>query len=128
MSEIYTDAVVADVKGRYVELRDAGASYDERSALVKEIAAELGVKEASVRQKLVSLQVYKAKEAAKDAKGTSGVTKEDLAKAFGSLMGRDMTSLTKASKADLQALWNYFVAQSEQANVEVARLREALNQ
>ena len=124
MSDVYTAEVVTSVTDRYVELRDSGADYDKRSALVKEIAEELGVKEASVRQKLVSLRVYKAKETTKET--STGVTKEDLAKAFGSLMGRDMTSLTKSSKADVQALWDYFIAQSEQANVEIARLREAL--
>lgn len=118
MSEVYTADVVKNVVGRYVEAVEAGASYDERSALVAEIADELGVKAASVRQKLVAEKVYIAKEKAEGSKGTAGASKAELAKAFGAIVGTDLASLEKASKADLQALWDYIVATSAQRDAE----------
>ena len=67
MTVEYTEAVSKDICARYVEAKEAGATYDERAALIRELAGELTVKletevtENSVRGKLVSMKVYEGK-------------------------------------------------------------------
>lgn len=106
-TDVYTDAVVKDMVSRYVELRDSGADYDARTELVREIADELGVAEASVRSKLTSEKVYVAK--TKTKAGATTQTKEQIAGALSAVTGKDMSSLSKASKQTLQDLWAFLI-------------------
>lgn len=115
MSDIYTAEVVAEVVERYNVALEAKATYDERSALVKEIAAELGVKEASVRQKLVSEGIYVGKE---KAATRGGASKAEIVKALSAVVGKDLASFEKASRTDLQDLWDWIVLTSAQRDAE----------
>ena len=121
MSEtIYTAEVVEDMISRYVELRDSGADYDTRAKLVREFADELGVKIQSVIGKLSAEKVYKAKEPAKT--GTASRTKEQIADAFTAVIGEDMTSLSKANKETLVALWKFVTDLNSEIEVRAQEL------
>ena len=115
---IYTDTVTADIVDRYVELRDSGADYNTRTELVNEMANELKVKPASVRAKLTSERVYVAKEKAKT--GTAGQTKEQIAAAFGAVIGKNVPSIAKASKTDLETLWNFYKELNDTMEIRIA--------
>lgn len=105
---------------RLVLVYDRNANEETRAAQVKDLAAELGVTEAVVRGKLVSMGRYVAK-ATKQAKTEKGPDKAELVHALETALSvpRDkLESLTKANKAALQTLWDAFVRASEQANVD----------
>ena len=104
---VYTDEVVETLVADYNALVDACASYEARSEFVNERADELGVKPASVRAKLVNEKVYVAKEKAKTS--SAGQTKEQIAGALSAVTGKDMSSLSKASKQTLTDLWDFLI-------------------
>jgi hypothetical protein len=113
---VYTPEVTAEIVARYTDLVNKGADYETRTALVAEIAKELEVEVASVRGKLSSEKVYVAKAPAKDSKST--VTKEAIAKAVGAVVGTDVPTLAKASKRDLETLWNFLRTSSDQFHAD----------
>ena len=113
---VYTPEVTAEIVERYTDLVGKGADYEARTALVKEIAAELEVEVASVRGKLASEKVYVAKAPVKGSEAT--VTKEALAKAVGAVIGTEVPTLAKASKRDLETLWNFLRTASDQFNAD----------
>lgn len=113
----YTAEVTEAVVTRYVASVEAGDTYAERSALVKEIADELGASEASVRGKLTAEKVYVGKEKAK-AKGSDVTSKDAYVKALEAIVGTELKSLTKATKADLKAVVEYITTASDQADAE----------
>ena len=116
MTEVYTKDVVADMVDRYEDAVGRGADYDARSAVVKELAGELDVSEASVRSKLVAEKVYVAKA---KAEGTAdGTSKEAYAKALSAIVGVELKSVTKATKADLKAIVEYIKTASDALNAE----------
>ena len=114
-TEVYTPEVTADIVERYVAVK--GEEYDARTAVVREIADELGVTEPSVRGKLTSEGVYVSKAPSK-SEAEATVTKEALAGAIGTVMGTDVPSLAKASKADLEKVWNFLRTASDQFNAD----------
>lgn len=105
---VYTKDVVADIVARYVEV--TAEDYDTRTKFVAELADEYGVSAASMRSKLVAEKVYVAKETAK-SEGT-GVTKDEYAKALSAIVGVELRSVTKATKADLKAIVDYITLAS----------------
>ena len=108
MTEVYTEEVVAGLVSDYLEVADQ--DYETRTALVKDLADELGVSVASVRGKLVKAGVYKANETVKaDGTGTKGMAKEDYVKALEAISGESLGSFAKATKKDLAAFWGYMV-------------------
>jgi len=102
---VYTETVMANLVARYNDV--VKEDYATRTALVKELAAEVKMSEASVRSKLVREGVYVAKETAKTA-GT-GMSKDEYVKALEAISGETLTSFTKATKKDLEAFWGYLV-------------------
>lgn len=94
----YTEAQEA----RLQEAADeAGGKID--NALAMSLATELGKDVRSIRAKAVRMELYQAK--AKTSKtGGKIESKEEIAAEIGALAGRNMESLAKASKVDLQAL------------------------
>lgn len=116
---VYTDAVVADLTERYEAV--AEEDYTTRSAVVAEIADELGVKEASVRSKLVSLRIYRPKEKG-ESNGTAGTRKEAYVAAIEAVAGTEMPSLVKATKADLKALFDFIKQTSIAQDAAVGRI------
>ena len=113
-TEVYTDAVVADIKARYNAVRDE--EYEVRTTVVQEIADELEVERASVIGKLVSLDVYVPK--AQKAREATTVTKEALAGAVGTVIGREVPSFAKAKKDELEALWDFLRTSSDQFHAD----------
>lgn len=107
---VYTEAVVATMVARYLDAVGRGADYDERTAVVKALADELEVTDASVRSKLVAEKVYVAK--AKTVSATEGTSKEAYAKALSAIVGTELKSVTKATKADLKAIVDYITEAS----------------
>ena len=112
---VYTDEVTARVVARYNEVRDE--NYEVRTEVVAAIAEDLGVEATSVRGKLVAEKVYVAKAPTKGTAGAS-VTKGELAKAVGAVVGADVPTLAKASKADLETLWDFLRTASDQFNAD----------
>ena len=112
---VYTEDVTRDVVARYVDAVEAGATYDERTALVAEIAEELQVAATSVRGKLVAEKVYVAKTAG-NTRGTR--TKADVVKALEAVTGVSLTSFEKATKADLEAMFTFIVTASDEFNAD----------
>ena len=107
---VYTDAVVADMVSRYEDAVGRGADYDARTAVVKALAGELEVTEASVRSKLVAEKVYVAKVKASTA--DAGTSKEAYVKALSAIVGKDVKSFEKATKADLKFVVDYITQAS----------------
>ena len=107
---VYTEAVVVDMVARYKDV--VTEDYDTRSAVVAELATELGASVASVRAKLVREDVYVAKETAEGSKAT-GMSKDEYVKAFEAVAGVELKSFTKATKKDLKAFWDYIVTASD---------------
>jgi hypothetical protein len=116
---VYTEAVVTDIVGRYTDLVGRGAEYAERSALVLEMADELEVSENSVRSKLTAEKVYVAKVEAKTEAGAT--SKEAYAKALSAIVGVELKSISKATKADLKAIVDYVTKASAVADAEAGR-------
>lgn len=114
---VYTPEVTAEIVARYTDLVGKGADYETRTALVEELASELKVEVASVRGKLASEKVYVAKAPTK-ASTEATVSKEALAKAVGVVIGTDVPSLAKATKKDLEVLWNFLRTASDQFNAD----------
>lgn len=112
---VYTKEVVADAVERYLAVADE--DYNTRKAVVAELADEYGVSVASMRSKLVAERVYKAKETAKG--DTSGTSKDEYVKALSAIVGTDLKSLTKATKADLKAVVDYITTASSQRDAEM---------
>jgi hypothetical protein len=112
---VYTESVVANVVEAYVAVVDL--DYAARTAVVQELADELGVKVASVRAKLVAEKVYKAKEATVKA-ATGGKTKADYVKAMEAVSGLTLGTFTKASKAELKGFWEFIVASSDKQDAD----------
>ena len=111
---VYTKAVVADAVERYTDVADA--TYEARTEVVKELAEEYGVSVASMRSKLVAERVYVAKE---KAEGTSDSTSKDAyAKALSAIVGTELKSVTKATKADLKAIVDYITLASAVADAD----------
>ena len=113
---VYTKEVVADIVDRYEDAVGRGADYDERSAVVKELADELEVTVASVRSKLVAEKVYVAKAKAKTE--DSGTSKDAYAKALSAIVGKELKSATKMTKVDLKAVVDYITLASAQAEAD----------
>lgn len=93
----YTPEMEARLRAEY----DAEAPYEDRKATVEALADELGRTPASIRAKLVSMELYKAKET--ESK-TKGVRKEHLVSAIAKAMDVDedvVGSLEKANKVAL---------------------------
>jgi len=114
---VYTEAVVAEMVKVYNEV--INRDYDARTAVVKQLATNLGQTVASVRSKLVAEKVYKAKEAS--ASSAKGITKEEYVKALEAMAGTSLTSFTKASKKDLKALMDFIVAASATKDADEGR-------
>jgi hypothetical protein len=118
MTVEYTEAVANSIKARYVELKDSGADYETRTALVQQIAGELtatlqvDVTEASVRSKLVSMKVYAGKP--KKESATDSNSKEEYVKALRAVTGLELKSFEKATKVDLKALFEWLAEASAQ--------------
>ena len=113
----YTAEIVARISEAYGEV--ANEKYDVRKERVAEIAKEIGTSEASLRAKLTSLKLYKAKdEAEAGAEGIVKAKKAEIVKAIGAVVGKDVESLVNASKADLETLWNFMVDMSNKMEVE----------
>jgi len=104
MTTVYTDAVVNEMVSAYNTV--VNSDYETRSAMVAELAEKFGVSKQSVRSKLASVGVYKAKETAEKAPG-QGVSKEEYVAALGAVLGTPVPSFVKATKADLVTLWEY---------------------
>ena len=111
---VYTKDVVADVVARYEAV--VGEAYETRTAVVKELADEYGVSVASMRSKLVNERVYKAKEKAES--DTSGTSKDEYVKALSAIVGVELKSMTKATKADLKAVVDYITVASAQRDAD----------
>jgi hypothetical protein len=111
---VYTKDVVADVVARYEAV--VGETYETRTAVVKELADEYGVSVASMRSKLVNERVYKAKEKAES--DTSGTSKDEYVKALSAIVGVELKSMTKATKADLKAVVDYITVASAQRDAD----------
>ena len=107
---VYTKVVVADIVERYEDAVGRGADYDARRAVVLELAAELDVSEESVRGKLVAERVYVGKP--KVGSDTTSTSKEAYAKALSAIVGKDVGSLSKGTKADLKAVVDYITQAS----------------
>jgi hypothetical protein len=116
---VYTEAVVADIVERYTDLVGRGAEYAERSALVAELADEFDVTVASLRSKLVAEKVYVAKAETKAEVGAT--SKEAYAKALSAIVGVELKSVSKATKADLKAIVDYVTTASAVADAEAGR-------
>ena len=122
MTVEYTKARTASIVARYVEAVNAGADYDARTALVAELAdelsveAEIDVSEGSVRSKLVSEGVYVSK--VKAEKASDSNSKEAYGKALSAIVGTDVMSLTKGTKADLKAVVEYIKTASDALNAQ----------
>lgn len=99
---VYTDAVVESMVNSYT----AAENDEQRAGAVQEIASELGVKVHSVRAKLVSLGVYKAKtRTTKD--GQKVESKADIVGQIAVSLGVEeevVESLEKATKPVLKLL------------------------
>ena len=115
---VYTETVTAEIVGRYVDAVESGATYDERTALVAEIAEELEVNAVSVRGKLVAEKVYVAKTATKAGEKRGTRTKADVVKALEAVTGVSLTSFEKATKVDLEAMFNFIVTASDEFNAD----------
>lgn len=107
---VYTEAVVAEMVARYTDAVGRGADYDERTAVVKALADELEVTDASVRSKLVAEKVYVAK--AKTTSADAVTSKEAYVKALSAIVGKDVKSFEKATKADLKFVVDYITQAS----------------
>ena len=105
---VYTETVVADVVERYEAVKDE--NYATRTAVVKELAEEYGVSVQSMRSKLVNEKVYRAKEKA-EASG-AGTSKDEYVRALSAIVGTDVKSFTKATKADLKTVVDYITQAS----------------
>ena len=112
---VYTDTVVADVVERYEAVKDE--SYATRTAVVQELADEYGVSVSSMRSKLVNEKVYRAKEKATGATG-AGTSKDEYARALSAIVGTELKSVTKATKADLKAIVDYITQASAQRDAD----------
>ena len=114
---VYTKEVVTQMVDRYQDAVGRGADYEARSKVVKELADELEVSVASVRSKLTAEKVYvaKAKQASNEDTSTS---KEAYAKALSAIVGVELKSMTKATKADLKAVVDYITLASAQYDAE----------
>ena len=111
---VYTDTVVADVVERYEAVKDE--NYATRTAVVKELAEEYGVSVQSMRSKLVNEKVYRAKE---KAEGTgAGASKDEYVRALSAIVGKDVKSFTKATKADLKVVVDYITTASAQRDAD----------
>ena len=116
MTVEYTKARTAVIVERYVAAVEDGLDYDARTALVAELADELSgeakvdVTEGSVRSKLVSEGVYVGKTKVKTA--DTGTTKDAYVKALSAIVGKDVKSFEKATKADLKAVVDYITTAS----------------
>ena len=122
MTVEYTQSRTKALVDRYTAAVKAGANYDARTALVKELAAELTVEaevevtEGSVRSKLVSEKVYVAKEKAKGEADSND--KEAYIKALRAVTGLELKSVDKATKVDIKALFQKFVDTSNQFHAD----------
>lgn len=112
---VYTESVVADMVERYTAVRDE--KYEVRANVVKELASELGVHEASVRGKLKFAGVYVSKEAENADKETAQ-TKASIVAALSAVVGKEVKSFEKASKADLETLWGFIRNMNDQFELE----------
>lgn len=101
----FTDEIVKDVVSTYVEAVEAGVEYAGLRQIVAELAKEYKVSESRIQGKLVAEGVYVAKSA---QKGEKGRTKEEIAKAFSAVTGKDMESLANAKLKALEELWDFF--------------------
>jgi hypothetical protein len=125
MTVEYTAEMTADLVERYTAAVEAGADYDTRTALVKELAAELteatgeDVSVASVRGKLTAEKVYVRK--AKEGKtSTDSTSKDEYVKALRAVTGLSLKSVDKATKADVKALFEFITTASDQMAAEAA--------
>lgn len=117
MTVEYTKELTASIVDRYTDAVDAGADYDTRKALVQEIADELETTEASVRSKLVAEKVYVAKATATSGEKDS-TSKAEYVKALRAVTGLELKSFDKgATKADIKALFDFIVAESDRSSV-----------
>lgn len=120
----YTAEITRDIVSRYTDALEAGADYEARAELIREIAGELTsdeveVTEQSVRGKLVAEKVYVGKEKAKSEKAGS-YTKEDFVKALRTVTGLELKSIDKATKADIQGLFEYITQASARAEADAS--------
>lgn len=113
MSEVYTKEVVEGLVARYREV--IAEDYATRTERVKEMADELNVTVPSLRGKLVSEGVYVAQEPKVEANGVAGLTKTDFIKALEAVTGKKLPSFAKATKKDVETVWNYIRDASIQA-------------
>lgn len=98
MSE-YTKEIVANMVATY----EANPTPETVASLAETVGKTVN----SVRAKLSSLGVYKAQKKVTATKG-NGVTKTDLVKVISAFVGTDVATLSKANKADLEALVETF--------------------
>ena len=97
----YTDEMTATMKSKYIAVACEPESV--RDAMVKELAAELGKSERSIRAKLSRENVYVPKTpVAKD--GQPAVNKATLAGILSIVAGVPLTSAEKLTKVDLKNL------------------------
>lgn len=102
---VYTAEVVKDMTEAYT----AAETDEARAAVVSEFAEKVGATAASVRAKLVSLGVYKAK-ARVTKNGEPVETKESIAREIAQMIDEDedvMSSLASANKPALKKLRAY---------------------
>ena len=115
----YTPEQTAWIVDRYMEVRES--SEEVREALVKELAAELNKKPASVIAKLSREGVYVAKVVvAKD--GKPAIKKDKLAVVLADISGTVLTSAENMTKRDMQALVEAFEAR----DAKIAELEDEL--
>lgn len=105
----YSAEQVDDMVNTYKDVMNN--DYVDRSKVVDNLAKKHNTSSASVRAVLVRAEVYKKKEDTEPSK--AAFSKVELVAAFAAVVGKDMPSLSNASRKDLQALWDYIVSASD---------------
>ena len=108
-SEDVLQAIVAEYNAFIVDFPQ------DNLAILHTLATKYGKTIHSLRAKLSSLKVYKTIQATQGTVGGGGgkgMTKEAIANAIASLVGRDLVGLEVAPKATLQSLYDFIRSQA----------------
>lgn len=119
MSKLTEDQVTS-LRDEYIAMVNAGADYDARQAFIEVTAKEMKVTVPTIRGKLVSEKVYVGKQKVDKSETGDSESKMDIVAALAAVSGKDMPSLAKASKKDLETLWNWIVLQSDRKAADKA--------
>ena len=110
MATKFTSEQTDTIVGTYQASVDAGDSYEDRSAVVADLAVQFDATINQIRGKLVSENVYVAKDTGKDTGAVAKVgTKEDYRKAFEAATGKDLRSMENMTRKDLETLWGWMI-------------------